>query len=186
MASLTTSDVAFVAATASIVAAITAAVMTGVIALYRDRRLELRNLLIATRVLSALFLDAAASLSVLGDAEAEAWWSVLDALPGQEQFMRAWDEHRAVLAGHLTRNQWNVVDDAVRKYRLLTHLDRRRPPCHYSSLSLDGQHRLEAAAATLRNYTHSAGFLWNRGETNGAVGHEKVGTVLPLIGHNAP
>ena len=62
----------------------------------------------------------------------------------------------------------------VRKYQLLAQLDRGRPPRHYSSSWLDGQHRLEAAAATLSNYTYSAGFLWNRGETNGAIDHEKV------------
>jgi hypothetical protein len=109
----------------AVLAAILAAFLAGAIALYRERRLESRQLKVAARVLeSSVALAMAAALAASETPE----WDVLDEAPGHDAFERVWEEHRDTLAGHLPREAWGSVQGAVRDYLLFFFVERDSPP----------------------------------------------------------
>jgi hypothetical protein len=110
---------------AAVIAAIAAAFLAGAVALFREHRLQQRNLLVAARVLYAAFGVAAngagTSLKTNG-------WAPLNRLPGEASFSGAWEDFRTDLAGHLTWDEWNDVEAAVPRYLALMNMSQDSDP----------------------------------------------------------
>lgn len=110
---------------AAVIAAVVAAFLAGAIALYRKRRLEIRRLRVAARVLQAegVLAMVATELAQRSDS-----WKVFDETSRIGAFENAWEEHRDILAGHLPETAWSTVLSGVRSYLLYFHVERGRPP----------------------------------------------------------
>jgi type II secretory pathway pseudopilin PulG len=99
---------------AAVIAASLAALLAGAIALYRERRLEARRLRVAARVVQAMIEEVLALVITAskGGLSVEKVWF---ALP-REEIVRLWTEHRDVLAGHLSRQEWITTQAAISDY----------------------------------------------------------------------
>jgi len=127
----------------AVAAAIVAAFLAGAIALYRERRLEARRLKVAARLLSAAITLAAAATSVTAREDS---WNVLDEIPGKDTFQETWGEHSAILAGHLSRADWQSVEKATRNYLMRFSIVREGAPNEPPA-----QERLEGLAEQLKS-----------------------------------
>jgi hypothetical protein len=146
-----------------VVTAVVAALLAGAVALYRERREELAEFLVAVRVVRALFGDAAKFLQAFaeGDMEPDLSWATVDAATQALAFEATWSQHRERLARHLARNEWDTLAKAVTGYFVST------------STSLAGEisrapfdlceRDLRTAAMTLEPYCDHAGLLRNPG-----------------------
>lgn len=114
---------------AAVLAAILAAFLAGAIALYRERRLEARRLRVSARVMETTLVTAMAGLRA---AAKTGGWNIIDQAPGRDAFRCTWEDHRETLAGHLSRQDWNQIQRAVRDYLLEFARERQnasdRPP----------------------------------------------------------
>lgn len=65
--------------------------------------------------MEATLVVAMAGLKTASNTEG---WNILDHTPGHNGFQHTWEAHRENLAGHLSRQDWNSVQWAVRDYLL--------------------------------------------------------------------
>lgn len=126
---------------AAVAAAVVAAFLAGGIALYRERRLERRRLRVAARSLHATFAMAGAGVHTASEIDG---WNVIDLTPGRESFEQTWAKHQDVLAGHLSRQDWNSIQSGVLSY--LIELSTQRPE---KSNQPPARDRLTALKATI-------------------------------------
>ncbi|MFL5833082.1 MAG: hypothetical protein ACJ76B_03765 [Solirubrobacterales bacterium] len=110
---------------AAVVAAIGAAFLAGAVALFREHRLQQRNLLVAARVLFATFGVAANGIRTSLKTNE---WPPLNRLPGETSFSGAWETYRADLGGHLTWDEWNDVEGGVHRYLALMNMSQEKDP----------------------------------------------------------
>ena len=148
----------------AVITAIVAAFLAGGIALYRELRLELRRLLVAARILRALFQEAAIYADIFAGPDADYDSTTLEALSGMLDVPTVWAEHREVLAGQLTRRQWNEIAVAVATFEIVTLTDNRPSTTapdrqRFADASAD----LQRAVDVLDPYCNHAGILRNPG-----------------------
>jgi hypothetical protein len=110
---------------AAVIAAIGAAFLAGAIALFREHRLQQRQLLVAARVIDATFDMAQAGINTSLSRDD---WYPFNEIPGRDSFFAAWEAHKADLAGHLTWSEWLDVARAVNFYFVLAAFDQRNSP----------------------------------------------------------
>lgn len=137
---------------AAVLAAILAAFLAGAIALFREWRLEARRLRVAARVTEATLKEALNT--AVKTAEGEIRWKNFPEKPSEEEIVRPWNDHRDVLAGHLSRDQWTEVYIGVSAYLLLFHLEEDADPESDAWMPMweEVQGRLVAALAALNTY----------------------------------
>lgn len=163
---------------APIIAAIAAAFLAGSVALYRERRQELRSLLVAGRVMGNTFLEASAVIGHLSESEE---WDISGEPGGLTSFSAAWEEHRNVLAAHLTRPQWASVESAARRYLLAMAQQGQAPPSRFAKQLSDTADSLLAAAATLAAYSEKVGAVRNPGRGSQAYQASDVQDVAATL-----
>jgi len=110
---------------AAVLAAIVAGFLAGAVAIYREHRLEQRKLLVASRVMDATFNVARGGIetSLHGDD-----WEPLNAFPGRDSFLTAWESYKGDLAGHLSWREWKEVELAVSHYFTLVEMKQDDSP----------------------------------------------------------
>lgn len=142
---------------AAVVAAIGAAFLAGGVALFREHRLQQRNLLVAARVLFATFGVAAngARTSLKTDG-----WAPLNRLPGEASFSGAWESFRTDLAGHLTWAEWVDVESAVHRYLALLNMSQDNPPQSSEATISNIVKALEDGRKALYSYCTSRLSVW--------------------------
>ncbi len=78
---------------------------------------------------------------------------------------RAWGEHRDVLAGHLTKAEWDLVAAAARTYAVVTgDVSREVPFADVKRVFMGCRQDLLKATTTLDGYCQRAGRLRNPGQ----------------------
>jgi hypothetical protein len=55
-------------------------------------------------------------------------WDILDETPGKESFRQTWEKCGDILAGHLKRPDWELVESAVTTYLTYFYVAREGPP----------------------------------------------------------
>jgi len=105
---------------AAVAAAIVAAFLAGAIALFRERRLEARRLRVAARITQATLMEALNNARNVSSGNVR--WSNFMLKPSEQEIVKAWSDHREILAGHLSRSQWTSVYVGFHAYLLLFHL----------------------------------------------------------------
>jgi hypothetical protein len=102
---------------AAVLAAILAAFLAGAIALYRERRLEARRLRVAARVVQATIAEAMTNWMMVSQGKLS--WKQFGLNPAKGDIVESWDQHRDILAGHLCREEWTAIQDAISGYLML-------------------------------------------------------------------
>ncbi len=87
----------------AVLAAIAAVILTGGIAIWRERRIALGDLLVAARVVSVALFNAGVPVGSMTGVDYDPKW--LKAVPEVGEFKLVWVEHRNTLARHLRRDQ---------------------------------------------------------------------------------
>jgi hypothetical protein len=153
-----------------VITAIVAALLAGAVALYRERRLELQQFLVATRVMRGVFTTAETLLGVFLKENANYGWDVVNALTPVLNFRDAWEQHRDVLAGQLTRPQWDAIARAATNYSIaFADADsRERTVAESRETFTQARDDLAAAAAVLNPYCDRAGWFHNPGREQNA------------------
>jgi hypothetical protein len=97
----------------AVAAAIGAAFVAGVVAVFREHRIQERQLLVAARVVDETLARAEQSIGV---AISKNGWGAYNSMPTHESFKQCWEGSRGDLAGHLTQSEWKVVTRGVTAY----------------------------------------------------------------------
>jgi hypothetical protein len=111
---------------AAVLAAILAAFLAGTIALYREWRQEARRLRVAARVTEATLAEAL-NISVKVS-EGKIRLQSFALKPSEEEIANTWNDHRDILAGHLSRREWIAVYIGFSAYLTLFRLDKDADP----------------------------------------------------------
>lgn len=148
---------------AAVVAAIIATFLAGGIALYRERRLELANLLVAARVVSISLATSAQVLELLVQGGQEQV-DLLSEVPAIDQFPAVWAEHRTALARHLTGDQWEGLVDAAERLQMVSWAARSPGSNAINAAAMRTAAKLlRLADSVLRAYGKRAGVWRNPG-----------------------
>jgi len=150
---------------ASVVTAVVAAFLAGAIALFRERRRELRSLLVAARVVRQLMLSTSVNFQDAANSEYAAREALMN-VPGRKVFNTVWEAHRDTLAGNLTDLQWPNLQIAVNSYFLAIGLLEGAPDRLTSSELFAAAGHLSTAALTLEPFCRKTGFLRNPGRSS--------------------
>lgn len=149
---------------AAVIAAIVAAALAGAIALYRERRIELRALLVGARVVSSALLEASLSLDVTADRPGLTGHhaiELVDSFQGEKALVESWEAHRAILAAHLPLEHWRRIVIALRHFRLIGALEKAD-----KDTILRVSHDLTAGSTLLYQYASRAGWFRNPGRSS--------------------
>lgn len=152
---------------AAVIAAIAAAFLAGAVALFREHRLQQRQLLVAARVTDASFRRAANGMR---DSLSSNGWAPFNRLPGETSFSDAWDLHGGDLAGHLTWNEWLSVETAVSHYLAIRTMSQDDVPHVSRSVMDQAIERLGEGSEALRPYCIRRLSAWRplRGRLSGS------------------
>jgi hypothetical protein len=144
-------------ALATVAAAFIAVVIAFFTAVARQRRKDLSELLIAARIIESEMRGA--KMAILQTIENDNL-DLLQEQPSIGNFPATWEQHRGVLAGHLTREQWDVVDLAVHRFEYAMYLT---PPGTTQGTAFASiADALGSASTVLEGYASEAGRNDNR------------------------
>ena len=168
---------------AAVVAAIGAAFLAGGVALFREHRLQQRNLLVAARVLFATFGVAAngARTSLRTDG-----WAPLNRLPGEASFTGAWEGVRADLAGHLTWDEWVEVESGVHRYMALMNMSQDNTPKSAETNISNIVDALEVGRSALCPYCTARLSIWRLAKRRLSSLKESLRTRLKRLQRGSP
>ena len=142
---------------AAVIAAILAAFLAGAVALFREHRLEQRHLLVASRVMYDTFGLGARGIASAIDSNK---WALFNMLPGPASFSSAWETYKGDLAGHLTWDEWRLVEISVSQYLALSTVKQDDPPETWKPmLDMTGD-ALEEARKALHPYCTQRLSIW--------------------------
>jgi hypothetical protein len=110
---------------AAVIAAIAAGFLAGIVALFREHRIQERHLLVAARGMDEALSTAETGIRVSLESNG---WAPLNLLPTPESFGASWDSFRADLAGHLDWNEWDPLAHAVANYMALNSMTQEDSP----------------------------------------------------------
>lgn len=144
---------------AAVLAAIAGVILTGGVAIWRERRIALGDLLVSARVVSVALFNAGVPVGSMVERENEPSW--LEAIPEVRDFSRVWAEHRDTLARHLRRDQWEIVQNASRMLSLAMF---DQGAGEDRQIYATAENAMRAAFTVLDNYAGSAGWIWNPGK----------------------
>jgi hypothetical protein len=110
---------------AAVLAAIGAALLAGWVALFREHRIQQRQLLVAARIMDEAFAKTQIAIDVSRESDD---WKPINLIPTSEEFVDAWDAVRTDLAGHLKFQEWNAVAGAVASCEVIRGMAQESPP----------------------------------------------------------
>jgi hypothetical protein len=142
---------------AAVVAAIGAAFLAGVVALYREFRQQQREFLVAARVVHATFNVASAAISTSLKSNG---WAPFNNMPGEASFSAAWDAYKGDLASHLNWSEWLDVEGAVTIYLALVNTKQDRPPQDAKDALSKVVDKLEMGQKSLQPYCLKRLSVW--------------------------
>jgi hypothetical protein len=151
-----------------VITAIVAGALATAAAFGREQWLRSHRFLVAARVVRALFQDAEGVIRVFVDPDDQrsSTWADVDEFSRMLDFVTSWNEHRDVLAGGLTRSEWDSVSTAFRGFVVATRFGGDKAATVSSSgtetLTL-ARDRLRKAVAILDPYCDRAGWWRNPG-----------------------
>jgi HAMP domain-containing protein len=157
-------------ALSTVAAAFIAVVIAFLTVVARQRRKELSELLIAARVIESEMRGA--KMAILQTIENDNL-DLLQDQPSIGNLPTTWEQHRGVLAGHLTREQWDVVDLAVQRFEYAMYLT--APGTTQGTAFASIADALGSAGAVLEGYASKAGWSDNGARAKGSPQAE-VGT----------
>jgi hypothetical protein len=145
---------------AAVIAAIAGVILTGGVAIWRERRIALGDLLVAARVVSVALFNAGVPVGSMTSLEYDPSW--LKAVPEVADFSLVWVEHRNTLARHLRRDQWEVVQSASRMLSLAL-FDEGEGVSRDRQIYATAENAMRAAFMVLDDYVGATGWIRNPG-----------------------
>jgi hypothetical protein len=142
---------------AAVIAAIGAAFLAGAVALFREHRLQQRQLLVAARVMHATFKVASQSIKTTLETNG---WALFNAVPGETSFPTAWETYKGGLAGHLTWDEWVRVERAVTAYLALRTMSQKKSPGEVEDVLAKVRIRLDGGKEVLHAYCTTRLSVW--------------------------
>jgi hypothetical protein len=155
-----------------VITAIIAALLAGVVAFARERRLELRRLLVAARLVRDALTHADITMQIFGRHQPPLEWATVTAIAEFLDVPKVWDAHADVLAGHLSISEWDTIGLAVSSYLsvLVNAKDPTTSPNDLRDRFANAQRHTSKAIAVIEPYCRTAGSLRNPGHATRGTG----------------
>jgi hypothetical protein len=141
----------------AVLAAIAAGFLAGGVALFREHRIQERDLLVAARVIDEMFMlaEVAAKVALASDG-----WQPVILMPTRDSFVENWETFRKDLAGHLLWVEWQDIAIAVSVYETVRSMEKASSPKGVEGLLTNHQRSLVAARSRLKRYRIKRFSLW--------------------------
>lgn len=144
---------------AAVIAAIAAGFLAGAVALFREHRIQERQLLVAARVMDEVLATARRGINV---SLATDGWAPMNFLPTHNSFLQAWETYREDLAGHLEYAEWQKLTSAIAGYEGMRATSQDEPPSSFKEPLEDIDRLMETARHELKPYRTKRFSLWRQ------------------------
>jgi hypothetical protein len=133
----------------AVAAAIGAAFLAGFVALFREHRVQERQLMVAARVVDEVLQTAKRGITVSLKSNT---WRALNSMPTHESFVQTWEGLRGDLAGHLAYPEWQALAAAIAAYEALRSMQQETLPKECEDVLTEVTRLIALARVSLKPY----------------------------------